>query len=79
MLQRRRMSLVEKAISDAVYGVLESLGIPIGSREVSERTDGCSVMTGVRLGCHKFRKDRIPQLPDLGGCGCHDCCHCLKH
>jgi hypothetical protein len=20
----------------------------------------------------------VPQLPDLGGCGCHDACNCLK-
>ena len=74
-----KVSLTGKNISDAVYGALESLGIPIGTRVVSERTDGCSVMTGVKIGCHKFSKDRIPQLPDLGGCGCHDCCNCLKH
>ena len=53
-----KVSLTGENISNAVYGALENLGIPIKRRVVSERTDGCNVMLGVRLGCHKFSKDK---------------------
>jgi hypothetical protein len=61
-----------------VFSALDSFAIPYKERLVSERTDGCSVMLGVHAGCHVFNKKIVPQLPDLGGCSCHDSCNCLK-
>jgi hypothetical protein len=48
-------------------------------RLVSERTDGCATMLGIHQGCHVYNKKIVPQLPDLGGCSCHDACNCLKN
>ena len=48
-------------------------------RLVSERTDGCATMLGIHQGCHVYNKKVVPQLPDLGGCSCHDACNCLKN
>ena len=35
-------------------------------------------MLGIHKGCHVLNKQIVPQLPDLGGCSCHDACNCLK-
>ena len=35
-------------------------------------------MLGKHKGAHTMAKKKVPQLPDLGGCGCHDACNCLK-
>ena len=72
------VSLTGENISKAVFSAMDTLGIPYKNKLVCERTDGCSVMLGIHAGCHVFNKRVVPQLPDLGGCSCHDACNCLK-
>ena len=72
------VALTGENISKAVFSALDNFDIPYKDKLVTERTDGCSVMLGIRIGCHQFSKKVVPQLPDMGGCGCHDCCNCLK-
>ena len=71
--------LTGENISNAVFGVLEEKSIKCEEKLVSDTTDGCPVMLGKYSGCHAISKKKVPQLPDLGGCGCHDACNCLKH
>ena len=60
-----------KYICDKTYEKLEELGIPF-QNQVSDQTDGCSVMLGKYQGCHENAKKVVPTLPDLGGCNAHD-------
>ena len=70
-------SATGKYICDKTYEKLESLGIP-SSNQVSDQTDGCSVMLGRFQGCHENAKKVVPTLPDLGGCNCHDPSNAMK-
>ena len=65
-------------ISRALFQSMDEMGIPYRERLVSERTDGCATMLGIHKGCHVKNKEIVPELPDLGGCSCHDACNCLK-
>jgi hypothetical protein len=70
--------LTGKNISSALFQAMDKMNIPYEKGLVSERTDGCATMLGVFSGCHVLNKKVVPQLPDLGGCSCHDACNCLK-
>ena len=73
-----KVKLTGENISNAVFSAMDKLNIPYHSKLVCEKTDGCTVMLGVRAGCHEFSKKVVPQLLDMGGCGCHNACNCLK-
>ena len=72
------VGLTGQNISRALFKSMDEMGIPYRERLVSERTDGCATMLGIHKGCHVINKEIVPQLPDLGGCSCHDACNCLK-
>ena len=72
------VGLTGENISKAVFQAMDDLSIPYNNRLVSERTDGCATMLGIHKGCHVLNQKIVPQLPDLGGCSCHDACNCLK-
>ena len=65
-------------LCNLVFSSLDTLKVNYVTRQISERTDGCMVMLGKHKGAHTMAKNKVPQLPDLGGCGCHDACNCLK-
>ena len=70
--------LTGENISKALFNAMDGLNVPYKEMLVSERTDGCATMLGVHKGCHVFNQKVVPQLPDLGGCSCHDACNTLK-
>ena len=72
------VGLTGENISRAIFQAMDELDIPYKEKLVSERTDGCATMLGIYKGCHVNNQKIVPQLPDLGGCSCHDACNCLK-
>jgi hypothetical protein len=84
LIQKANLTTVEvtedstgENICKTVFKVLEEFEVP-KENLVSDQTDGCSTMLGKFRGCHEFAKKQVPQLPDLGGCECHDACNCIK-
>ena len=75
---KMEVGLTGQNISSALFKAMDQFNINYEERLVSERTDGCANMLGIHSGCHVLNKKVVPQLPDLGGCSCHDACNCLK-
>jgi hypothetical protein len=51
--------LTGENISNAVFEAMDKMNINYEVGLVSERTDGCSTMLGVRIGCHAFSKKKV--------------------
>ena len=64
-------------ICKKVFTELDEGSVP-KTNLVSDKTDGCVVMLGKFAGCHAYAKREVETLPDLGGCGCHNACNCIK-
>ena len=75
---KMEVALTGQNISSALFQAMDQMNITYEKGLVSERTDGCATMLGIHSGCHVLNKKVVPQLPDLGGCSCHDACNCLK-
>ena len=71
-------SVTGKYICQKTYKALEVNNVPV-KNQVSDQTDGCAVIIGRFQGCHEYAKKIVPTLPDLGGCGCHDPCNCIRN
>jgi hypothetical protein len=67
-----------REIMDTVLGVFDQNLIPL-SNIIKFTTDGCSTMLGEEGGLHTLLRERMPNLPQWGGCTCHDCANLLKH
>ena len=64
-------------IVEAVVKALECNSIPL-SNLVTISTDGCSAMLGKFKGVHALLRERLPWLPDWGGCMAHSPSNMLK-
>ena len=51
--------LTGENISKTMFSSLDKMNVPYKDLMVSNRTDGCSVMTGVRNGCHANSKKMV--------------------
>ena len=64
-------------IVEAVFKVLATNNIP-EKNLVTISTDGCSAMLGKFKGVHALMRERLPWLPDWGGCMAHSPSNMLK-
>ena len=64
-------------IVEAVFRVLDTNKIPVKNL-VTISTDGCSAMLGKFKGVHAVMRERLPWLPDWGGCMAHSPSNMLK-
>ena len=64
-------------LADEVIFQLENRSIDL-LKMMSVSTDGCSGMIGTLKGAQKYLRDKIPTLPNWGGCADHDLANLLK-
>ena len=64
-------------IANLVLKSLEENIIPMRNL-LSVQTDGCAAMLGKFRGAQALLREKLPHLPNFGGCEAHDACNILK-
>ena len=67
-----------ESIANMVLETLDEHMIPLQNL-VSVQTDGCAAMLGRYKGTQTILRQKVPHLPDFGGCEGHDACNILKN
>ena len=85
MIQKKHFASIEVhdgskgwQVAEKVLNKFNECGVPL-TQIISEQKDGCPAMIGRIAGAHRFLKEAIPHLPDLGGCSAHDAANVVKN